>query len=69
MLTYNKRVHGTIIRGILPEEENKVSIIAEKMTSGEFADLRQGEFGIIIGKELSQSLGVLRGDKITLVAP
>ncbi len=69
MLVNNKQVSGTVIRGILPEEEPKVSEIAEKMIEGEFNNLRSGEFGIILGKELSRALHVLTGDKVTLVAP
>ncbi len=69
MLVNNKQVSGTVIRGILPEEEPKVSVIAEKMVEGEFNDLRAGEFGIILGKELSRALHLLTGDKVTLVAP
>jgi len=69
LLLYNNRSNGTIIRGVLPEEEAKVSEVAEKMVMGNFYDLKPGAFGIIIGRELSRSLGVLTGDKITLLAP
>ncbi len=69
MLVNNKQVSGTVIRGILPEEEIKVSEISEKMIEGELANLKSGEFGIVLGKELSRSLHVLTGSKITLVAP
>ena len=69
MLVYNKRVQGTVVRGILPKEEPKVSVVAEKMVSGSFDNLKAGEYGIIIGTEMSRSLGVLTGDKITLVVP
>ncbi len=69
MLVNDKQVSGTVIRGILPEEELKVSEIQEKMIEGEFTDLQSGKFGIILGKELSNSLHVLTGDKVTLVAP
>ena len=69
MLTHAKSVNGTIIRGILPAEEPKVSVIAEKMVMGEFANLVAGEFDIILGKELATALGVTVGDKVTLVAP
>lgn len=69
MLTFNKQVHGTVVRGVLPEKESKVSVIAEKMIAGDFTSLQAGEFGIIIGKELSRALAALTGDKVTLVAP
>ncbi|MBT4889791.1 MAG: lipoprotein-releasing ABC transporter permease subunit [Gammaproteobacteria bacterium] len=69
MLVNDKQVSGTIIRGILPEEEIKVSEISEKIIEGELANLKPGEFGIVLGKELSRSLHVLTGSKVTLVAP
>jgi len=69
MLVYGKSVNGVVIRGILPEEEPKVSVIAEKMIAGNFTNLVSGHFDIIIGHELANRLGVGVGDKITLVAP
>ncbi len=69
MLVHGKRVHGIVLRGILPEAEKKVSLIAEKMQSGRFAELKPGEFGMLIGAESARSLGILPGDSVTLVAP
>ena len=69
MLVNDARVNGAIIRGILPTEEPKVSIVSEKMVAGDFTKLTAGEFGIIIGQELAAILGVTLGDKVTLVAP
>ncbi len=69
MLTYNRQVNGTVIRGILPEEEIKVSDIADKIKLGGLHDLKAGEFGIVIGNELAAALGVLTGDKVTLIIP
>jgi len=69
MLVKGKRVNGTIIRGILPIEEPKVSVVAEKIKHGDLNDLRAGDFNIVLGKELARSLGVYIGDKVTLVVP
>ena len=69
MVVNGKRVQGAVIRGILPEEEPKVSVVADKMQFGSFDELKPGGFGIIIGSEMSRSLGVLTGDKVTLVIP
>ena len=69
MLVQNKQVNGTIIRGILPSEEPKVAVVTEKMTHGNLNDLKAGEFNIILGKELARKLGLIIGDKVTLVAP
>ncbi len=69
MLVFDKRVQGSVIRGILPAEEARVSVIAGRMASGRFADLQAGGFGIILGAEAARTLGVLTGDKITLIVP
>ncbi len=69
ILTHAKNVNGTIVRGILPEEETKVSVIADRMIEGEFSGLVAGEFDVLLGKELAKALGVAVGDKVTLVAP
>ena len=69
MLVYGGNVSGTVITGILPEEEPKVSEVADKMVDGNFNDLVPGNFDIIIGTELGKSLGVSVGDKVTLVVP
>lgn len=69
MLSFDDRVNGVMLRGILPEEESKVSDVGEKMTEGRLADLKSGEFGIVLGKDLARALGVIVGDKVTLVIP
>ena len=69
MITKDKVVNGTIIRGILPNEEENVAVVAEKMTAGSLSDLRSSEFNIILGSELVRKLNLQIGDKVTLVAP
>ena len=69
LLSYSGAVRGTIIRGVLPEEENNVADIGKHMKVGQFSDLRAGEFGIILGADLARMLRVMRGDKVALIAP
>ena len=69
MLVHEHRVHGVVLRGIDPEAETTVSLVAEKMESGEFSGLVPGGFGMLIGSEAARKLGVMPGDTITLVAP
>lgn len=69
MVSYDQVVHGAIVRGILPDKENTVADFEAMMTSGALQDLQPGEFNIIIGMELSRSLGAYRGDKIVLISP
>ena len=69
MLTKDKIVNGVIIRGILPDEETNVAIVAEKMIEGDLNDLKSTEFNIVLGAELARKLNLEIGDKVTLVAP
>ena len=69
MLYNGQAVQGAIVRGVLPNEESKVSDLAEHMRAGQLANLKAGEFGIVLGAELAQSLGVILGDKVVLMAP
>lgn len=69
MLSYGQAVQGAIIRGVLPADEDKVADIGAHMRAGQLNDLKAGEFGIVLGAELAQSLGVLIGDKVVLLAP
>jgi lipoprotein-releasing system permease protein len=69
MLTNGQAVRGAVVRGILPDEEEKVADLAGHMRTGSLDALKPGEFGVVLGVDLARSLGVLRGDKIALVAP
>jgi len=69
MLSFDGQVKGTLIRGILPEEEDRVADFARHMKSGVLNNLQPGEFGIILGAELAYALRTFVGDKVTLIAP
>ncbi|MEI6746572.1 MAG: lipoprotein-releasing ABC transporter permease subunit [Methylococcaceae bacterium] len=69
MINADRRVSGTMLSGILPENEAKVSEVAAKMKEGKLTDLVSGEYGIILGLELANYLGVVVGDKITVISP
>ena len=58
---------GALLRGVLPERENEVSVLSKKMIAGKLSDLKPGQFDIILGKELALELGVGVGDKITVL--
>ncbi len=69
MINAGRRVSGAALRGILPEYEPKVSEVANKMTFGQLSDLSAGGFGVILGQELASYLGVIKGDKVTVISP
>jgi lipoprotein-releasing system permease protein len=69
MLSYDSAVRGAVIRGILPGSEDKVADLGQHMKLGTLAALKPGEFGIVLGADLARALGVIGGDKLTLIAP
>lgn len=69
MLTANGQVAGVLATGVEPEYEKSVSIVHEHMLEGRLENLQAGEYGIVLGEQLAQSLGVRLGDKLTLVLP
>jgi lipoprotein-releasing system permease protein len=69
MLSLDQAVQGAMIRGILPAEEDKVADLGGHMKVGKLSDLKSGEFGIVLGAELAQSLGAGLGDKVVVMAP
>jgi lipoprotein-releasing system permease protein len=69
MLSYEDIVRGVLVRGIDPAEEGKVSEFVKTLVKGKLTDLVPGEFGIMIGKSLSNQLGLGVGDKLALIAP
>ncbi|MDP1541794.1 MAG: FtsX-like permease family protein, partial [Polycyclovorans sp.] len=69
MLANGDMVRGAIIRGVLPEMEKQVADFEQYMKSGKLADLKSGEFGIVLGADLARVLGVYPGDKVVLLTP
>jgi lipoprotein-releasing system permease protein len=64
-----ERVSGSIVRGVLPEFEPRVSEIDRKMVQGRLDELQPGKFNIILGSELAMKLGVGVGDFATVITP
>jgi lipoprotein-releasing system permease protein len=69
MMMHDNTVRGVMVRGVLPQEEPKVSDVASQVREGKFDDLRAGEFNIILGSELARALQTQVGEKITLITP
>ncbi len=69
MLTAQGQVAGIMVTGIEPEYEKKVSIIQQHMVQGSIDNLKKGEFGIVLGKQMTDALGLGINDNITLVLP
>ena len=60
------RNQPAMVRGVLPDQEGKVSVLAEKMVQGKLAALAPGSFNIVLGKELALWLGVGVGDSVVM---
>jgi lipoprotein-releasing system permease protein len=60
------RNQPALVRGVLPDQEGKVSVLAEKMVQGKLDSLAPGSFNIVLGKELARWLGVGIGDSVVM---
>ena len=53
-----------MLRGVVPAQEDKVSVLGQKLVQGKLADLQPGGFNIVLGRELAVWLGVGVGDDV-----
>ena len=69
MMSNGASVSGALIRGIDPEYEKEVSRIHDNMVFGSLDDLVPGEYAIVLGSGLANSLDVVPGDRVTMITP
>jgi lipoprotein-releasing system permease protein len=74
MLTSENNVHGIILRGIDPNTAGRVINIESTLKKGSMESLKRedqasGLPGILLGKELAQTLGVMLDDTVVVVSP
>jgi lipoprotein-releasing system permease protein len=69
LMTRGDAVRGVLVRGVDPAAEPAVSDVAEQIRGAPLDALRDGEFGIVLGGELARALGVVPGEKVTVIAP
>ncbi|MBM4141755.1 MAG: lipoprotein-releasing ABC transporter permease subunit [Nitrospira sp.] len=71
MVSFGKKTHGVFMRGILPETEKKTTEIIKYIKEGNLEDLVSKDKipHIILGRELAYSLGVFKGDIVTIISP
>lgn len=67
LLTHEGQVLPIVLTGIDPKEEQAITHIQDKLLMGDIADLQH--FGILLGRNLADSLGVMVGDKVTIMIP
>jgi lipoprotein-releasing system permease protein len=69
LVANGRRVAGTVVRGILPEEEVRAVGLGARMVEGTLDDLMPAKFNIILGSALARELNARVGDKVVLMAP
>lgn len=67
LLTSEGQVLPIVLTGILPEQEENVTHLKNKLLIGNIKGLQH--FGIILGRGLALNLGVGVGDKVTIMVP
>ncbi|MEQ9726139.1 lipoprotein-releasing ABC transporter permease subunit [Pseudomonas sp. WHRI 8822A] len=69
MLSYRGVMQPIQLHGIDPALEPKVSIIGDHMVQGRLSDLREGEYGVIIGEITARRFQLQIGDRLALIVP
>lgn len=69
LMTNDGKVQKMLLNGVDPAEERKVTILDQFIKQGSLDDLKAGEFGIMLGDNAANKLGVKVGDKVTFVTP
>jgi lipoprotein-releasing system permease protein len=69
MLSSGDANRGALIRGIDPAREDSVADIGAHMRAGSLANLKSGEFGIVLGGDLARALGARMGDTVVVITP
>jgi len=67
LLVQGSAMRPSIVRGVLPGQEDQVSTVSKQIRAGSFDALKPGSFNIVLGYALARALGVGLGDKVTMV--
>ena len=69
LLARGDDMKGVLVRGIDPALEPQVSDLQSDLQGQVLSRLQPGQFGVVLGRDLAQNLGVTPGDLVTLVSP
>ncbi|OGP93505.1 MAG: ABC transporter permease [Deltaproteobacteria bacterium RBG_16_48_10] len=73
MLSSGSNVSGVVLKGIDPDQEGKVTELANNLKVGKLQDLREVQAGeppgIILGAELAKHLSTAPGDILQVISP
>ena len=67
LLTFDGEVTPVVLTGILPDIEEPITHLKDKLLAGDVSKLNH--FGVILGRGLADGLGVMIGDKVTIMVP
>lgn len=67
LLTHEGQILPIVLTGIDPQQEQTVTHLQDKIVVGSMNDLQH--FGILLGRALANNLGVMVGDKVTIMIP
>lgn len=69
MLSVRGAMQPVQLHGVDPALEPQVSIIDQHMQKGRLSDLREGDFGVVIGEITARRFQLGVGDKLALIVP
>jgi len=69
LLRHLGQVAGVEVQGILPQQQDKINQLKQKIIIGSLSSLKEKSFAIVLGRTLANNLGVGVGDKVTLFIP
>jgi lipoprotein-releasing system permease protein len=69
LVARGKGVSGVMVRGVEPTREAQVSEVADRLIEGKMADLKPGEFGVVVGYGIAWKLDLKVGSSVSLVVP
>ena len=69
MITHGDKSSGILLRGVLPQDEQRVVELTPHLESGRLGDLDPGSYRVILGSALAEALGVHVGDKVVILVP
>lgn len=67
LLVHEGQVLPIILTGVMPEKEEAMTHLKDKLLAGNIDNLNH--FGMILGKGLADTLGVMIGDKVSVMIP
>ncbi|PUE42009.1 lipoprotein-releasing ABC transporter permease subunit [Limnohabitans sp. Hippo3] len=69
LLARGEDMKGVLVRGIDPALEPEVSDLSNDTQAGVLQRLQPGAFSLVLGRDLTNNLGLQNGDPVTLVSP